>query len=412
MSGDGARRCAGFDESFGARRPVESGPGDSESMATVSQIIEAIQTGRKGLRLVRLPVERPQLAAAFLRERSRGVMDLIAHFWERLSATPPLARGDLHLVAATPADPARENLALAQLSPGAFSGAMLYVPKAHRADVLALDQPTAAAFAAYIGAASPANSAFSLTDFSGAQRGNGNGNGGSDAPAPATADSTAEPHAPNGSNGRAAIDFLTGDAQGVRWMTPLLLPAVHRRSPARELVNAVMQLPVEAECDPDPGVRLARDSDIPVLNRWRRQYKEERGILFDADMDAWVEHQRVFVYETASENPPAGAPVPPADHPPLPAPASTPRTIVAVAKIDLDLQSLVEIGGVYTFPEFRNRGFGGRIVRDLAWRIRQMNKTPTPAGGRTKRRRRCIFMSAPAGGKWADWRGSGSRVNR
>ena len=42
------------------------------------------------------------------------------------------------------------NININQLDCGTFTGAMLYVPKAHRADVLALDQPAAAAFAAYI----------------------------------------------------------------------------------------------------------------------------------------------------------------------------------------------------------------------------------------------------------------------
>ena len=55
------------------------------------------------LQLVRLPVEKPQVAVDFLHARSEGVMDLIAHFWERLSQTPPLQRPDLHLVAALPA---------------------------------------------------------------------------------------------------------------------------------------------------------------------------------------------------------------------------------------------------------------------------------------------------------------------
>ena len=95
------------------------------------------------------------------------------------------------------------------------------------------------------------------------------------------------------------IDFLSGAAEGIRWMTPLLLPLVHRRAPARELTNIVMQLPAAVACGADPHVRLARGSDIPTLNRWRRLYKEERGIHFDADMDALVHNQRVFVYDVA-----------------------------------------------------------------------------------------------------------------
>jgi GNAT superfamily N-acetyltransferase len=328
---------------------------------------------------VRLPVERPAAAVAFLRARSRGVMDLIAHFWERLAQTPPLQRPDLHLVAAvTGID---EHINMATVDPAAMCGAMLFVPKAHRADVLALDAAAAAAFAGYIShhaaraGAGPAAGGGTvppgaLAAFEGAEGGAGGGLAVEGPPVAtltltdlsaaarngAAADRTVVPAEPparvHAANGKVPIDFVTGDAAGVFWMTPLLLPLVHKRAPARKLVNVVMQLPAEVAVAMDPNVRLAQDADIPVLNRWRRQYKEERGILFDADMDAWVQHQRVFVYEVEKQ-------------------------VVAVAKVDLELHDLVEIGGVYTFPEFRKRGYGAGIVRDLACRIRQMGKTPT-----------------------------------
>jgi len=221
-------------------------------------------------------------------------------------------------------------------------------------------QSTPAAIAAATSAAVPAGSPgrLSLTDLSVPGR-----NGGGD-PTPMPAEPPAEK-----SPAKVPIDFLTGEAEGISWMVPLLLPLVHKRSPARQLVNVVMQLPDSVPLATETHVRLARESDIPVLNRWRRQYKDERGILFDADMDAWVQNQRVFVYELpgelASASPNGGGV------------ATATGTIVAVAKIDLDLASLVEIGGVYTFPEFRNHGYGAGIVRDVAARIRQAGKTPT-----------------------------------
>ncbi|HEY4329461.1 MAG TPA: hypothetical protein VGN88_06975, partial [Phycisphaerae bacterium] len=331
------------------------------------------------LQIVRIPVDKPQPAVAFLQARSRGVMDLIAHFWERLAHTPPLQRQDLHLVVAIPAMSINKNINMSILEDAQFSGAMLYVPKAHRADVMALDQAAAAAFAAYITqegpkvmrsegapsvpgildaaveetaaiatnvppttAAAPSSPAggvttLPLTDLSSPMR-----NGGADA---MTLPSEPPPPAMrHSSNGKVPIDFLTGDAQGIAWMTPLLLPIVHKRTPARQLVNVVMQLPVEIKTEPDPHVRFAQDVDVPMLNRWRRQYKEERGILFDADMDAWVENKRVFVYEL-----PESA----AKEEDGTAIATTSTHIVAVAKIDLELQHLMEIGGVYTFPEHR-----------------------------------------------------------
>jgi GNAT superfamily N-acetyltransferase len=241
---------------------------------------------------------------------------------------------------------------------------MLYVPKAHRADVLALDANTAAAFATYIRHQGPkavsaernepdatvpesndipptAAAHTPLTDFSILKA----------TPTPTNLPWDLPAKNTTATNGKIPIDFLTGPSDGIRWMTPLLLPAVHRKSPAREVVNVVMQLPSEVPCQSDPAVRVARESDIPILNRWRRQYKEERGILFDADLDAWVQTQRVFVYEHDKQ-------------------------VVAVAKFDLELPRLIEIGGVYTFPEHRTKGFGAKIVADLACRVRAAGKTP------------------------------------
>jgi ribosomal protein S18 acetylase RimI-like enzyme len=403
-----------------------------------------------GLRLVRLPVERPQPAVAFLRLRSRGVMDLIAHFWEGLAQTAPLQRGDLHLVAAAP-NTYNVDVNTNICEPGAFCGAMLYVPKAHRADVLALDQATAAAFASYIcrqgGVAPPeavgphvspysvstcdANAAVppgvemgepatvTVTDLSTTPRhgvpeqtvipaeppacqgtpGNGGGveangangiNGGTSAGGAGAGSAGggtagAVGSAPNGATGgtggtgggRVAIDFLTGAAEGIAWMTPLLLPLVRKRTPERQLINVVMQLPAEAVCGPNVHVRLARESDIPLLNRWRRLYKEERGIHFDADMDAMVQSQRVFVFELRDAVPGDSAASGAAYGGTGMAGGGGDGRVVSVAKFDLELAALVEIGGVYTFSEYRHRGYGAALVGDLAHRIRQAGKVPT-----------------------------------
>src|SRR5262249_16206815 len=132
-------------------------------------------------------------------------------------------------------------------------------------------------------------------------------------------------------DGKTAIDFLTGGAQGIQAMLPHLLPLVHRKAPARQLLHHVLPLPPPATATPDPLLRLPRAGDNATLNRWRTLYKQERGILFDADIEAWVQSGKVFVYDAD------GRPV-------------------AIAKFDLDLAHIVEIGGVFTFPEFRRRG--------------------------------------------------------
>jgi N-acetylglutamate synthase-like GNAT family acetyltransferase len=197
-------------------------------------------------------------------------------------------------------------------------GAILYVPKAYRADVFTLDDHAALDFANYIIAASrPAEPAAS----------------------------SRRPDA------RPAIEFLTGGAQAIATMSPPLLRQMARKTPAHEVVNIVMHLPPDAPAGRVPGVRQARESDVPALMRWRRLYREERGLVFDADVEALVRSQRVFVYDHEG-------------------------TVVAAAKLDIELATLVEIGGVYTFPSYRQRGYGGQIVRDLAARIRELGKTP------------------------------------
>ncbi|NNM86041.1 MAG: GNAT family N-acetyltransferase [Phycisphaerales bacterium] len=294
-------------------------------------------------RLTRLGLDQAAAAAELLRQRGGGALDMIAHFWERLAQTPPLARADLHLVVAYPAEGRAmckadggvedlSSLASARKSASAplganALGAMLYVPKAHRADILALTDSAADAFGEYI------------------QR----------IGQPITSDnSVPENMHPVGGGLRApaAINFITGNAEGVERLLPRMLAAVHRRAFARRVNNVVMRLPSEVDAPPMPNVREAKDGDEGTLNRWRKQYMEERGILFDADVDAWIDSRSVFVLEVDG-------------------------AVVACAKFDLVLPGMVEIGGVFVFPEFRRRGYGASLVGDLAGRIRKMGRVAT-----------------------------------
>lgn len=266
---------------------------------------------------VRVPLDRSKQAAEYLRSASGGVMSTLAHFWERLSLTPPLARDDLHLVVVT-----KKPSAPAGISFTSACGAMLYVPKAHRAEVLASTQETAEALCDYLQTWWDSN------------------------PVQKTAAVSAETPIPP-----LPINYLTGLAAGVTAMTPRLLSMLNRKAPARKTVNIMMTLPPDQPAPLCPKVRLARDGDEPALNRWRKLYNQERGILFDADISAWIDSRKVCVYEHNGE-------------------------IVAIAKFDLALTTTIEIGGVFTFPEYRKQGFGGELVYDMAARIRQMGKTP------------------------------------
>lgn len=274
-------------------------------------------SGVRTVATVRLTLDRSKQAADYLRSAGGGVMDTLAHFWERLALTPPLSRDDLHLILAGEVDGESAEINFINAC-----GAMLYVPKAHRADVLALSAASAEAMCNYLDkwwASSQVSKQGSI---------------------PAENIAAGIP-----------INYVTGVAEGIATMTPRLLSMVNRKAPARKSVNVMMTLPADRPAALCARVRLARDGDEPVLNRWRKLYNQERGILFDADVDAWIESRNVYVHETNG-------------------------LIVALAKFDLILPTTVEIGGVFTFPEYRKQGFGAELVNDLACRIRQMNKTP------------------------------------
>jgi predicted GNAT family acetyltransferase len=147
------------------------------------------------------------------------------------------------------------------------------------------------------------------------------------------------------------LQFLTGECGTIHSMLPQMLKLVRRRQPAKVLTNCVMILNENAFAKDRPHVRLARSEDESVLNRWRRLYSQERGILFEANILDGIRAGKIFVYEADGQ-------------------------ITSVAKFDIELPTHVEIGGVYTFPEMRERGFGRELMEGLAYRIRQQGKIP------------------------------------
>ncbi len=281
------------------------------------------------LDVARIGLDKAGRAAAFLRASGGGVMDLIAHFWDRLPQTPPLARNDLHLLVAWRPTDGSSPPGGPEIDFSTVSGAMLYVPKAHRADVLALNTEAAEAFSMYL---------------SGWERLFRAKEGRTEGAAGGNADKLPDYYIP--------INYIAGEATGVEAMLPHLLALVNKKAPARKTVNVVMQFPAENAVQRSERVRQAKNGDEVALNRWRKLYNQERGILFDADVDAWIGSGNVFVYELDKQ-------------------------VVGAAKFDLTLPNMVEIGGVFTFPDFRKRGIGAELVRDLVARIRAMGKSPS-----------------------------------
>ena len=297
--------------------PCTQGPGAAAGVNALAD------NAGSALQVTRLAVDQAGRAADFLRTRGGGVMDLLAHFWDRLAQTPPLLRDDVHLLLAGPG-----AAGTAGVDSASVLGAMLYVPKGHRADVFITDASAGRAFTSYLADWVQGQPRVERSE-----------------PPPAGAPETTVPAA-------LALNYVTGEAISVQQMLPGLLELVHRKNAAKQSVNVMMRLPPDRPVRRCAKVRAARDGDEAVLNKWRRLYRKERGILFEADVDAWIDTGNVFVYELEGQ-------------------------VAAVAKFDLMLRAIVEIGGVFTFPDFRRRGIGAELVSELAGRIRESGKTPS-----------------------------------
>ena len=267
----------------------------------------------------RIALAEAPAAANWMSHASGGVLQLLGHFWERLPQASKFTQPDFHLLAVMPEE--------APYSPvadwGVCRGVMLYVPHAHRAEVFGIDSDAAGHLSMYLAGWER------LLRNTEAIKG------------PITA-AEASP---------APLQFITGDAETIRVMLPQMLMLVRRRQPAKMVTNCVMVLDENATIREQSNVRPARADDEATLNRWRRLYSQERGILFEANIIDGIRAGNIFVYEVDGQ-------------------------VVSVAKLDIDLPTHVEIGGVYTFPEMRAHGYGTAIMEGLAFRIRQQGKIP------------------------------------
>jgi len=249
---------------------------------------------------------------------SGGGLLTLAHFWDHLPQASKFTQPDLHLVAVL-----RENQSFSPIGTWeTCRGVMLYVPHAHRAEVFAVDTIAAERLAMYLGG------------WERLLRGSSGDDG------PITDDVAPSP-----------LQFLTGDAATVAAMLPQMLKLVRRKSAVKTITNHVMALGPDVVVGEETHVRPARAEDEAALNRWRRLYSQERGILFDANVLDGVRAGKVFVYDAGG-------------------------AVASVAKWDIELPGHVEIGGVYTFPEHRSKGYARVLTEDLSFRIRKHCKTP------------------------------------
>lgn len=294
------------------------GDGSGDGVLTYSDMDTPVHD-KLSMCVRRISLAEAPAAANWMSRASGGVLQLLGHFWERLPQASKFTQPDFHLLAVLPEE--------APYSPvadwGVCRGVMLYVPHAHRAEVFSIDSDAAGHLSMYLAGWERLlrNTDVNLSPIT----------------------SSEASHAP--------LQFITGDSATIDNMLPPMLKLVRRRQPAKMVTNCVMVLDENARVAEQPNVRASHADDEATLNRWRRLYSQERGILFEANIIDGIRAGNIFVYEVDGQ-------------------------VASVAKLDIDLPTHVEIGGVYTFPEMRAHGYGTALMEGLAFRIRQQGKTP------------------------------------
>ncbi|HFG6921265.1 GNAT family N-acetyltransferase [Acinetobacter baumannii] len=84
--------------------------------------------------------------------------------------------------------------------------------------------------------------------------------------------------------------------------------------------------------------RLAEISDIARLNEYQHQYNKERSVNETPDWASLIQQEKIIVLEAEQQ-------------------------IVSVVRLGIETARLVSIGGTYTFPGYRRKGFAERILK-------------------------------------------------
>lgn len=90
--------------------------------------------------------------------------------------------------------------------------------------------------------------------------------------------------------------------------------------------------------------RLAELSDISRLNEYQHQYNKERSVNETPDWESLIQQQKIIVLEAEEQ-------------------------IVSVVRLGIETDRLVSIGGTYTFPAYRRKGFAERVLKFAVNRI-------------------------------------------
>lgn len=90
--------------------------------------------------------------------------------------------------------------------------------------------------------------------------------------------------------------------------------------------------------------RLAELSDIARLSEYQHQYNDERSVNEAPDWESLIQQEKIIVLEADDQ-------------------------IVSVVRLGIETDRLVSIGGTYTFPTYRRKGFAERVLQFAVNRI-------------------------------------------
>lgn len=90
--------------------------------------------------------------------------------------------------------------------------------------------------------------------------------------------------------------------------------------------------------------RLAELSYIARLNEYQHQYNNERSVNETPDWESLIQQEKIIVLEEDEQ-------------------------IVSIVRLGIETDRLVSIGGTYTFPAYRRKGFAERVLKFAVNRI-------------------------------------------
>lgn len=143
---------------------------------------------------------------------------------------------------------------------------------------------------------------------------------------------------------RDHVAKLSGEHQPLSWVfeDPDIAGLIRRDH--RELF--MVMRPYGHALTPDGNYRPAEVRDIPVLEAYARGYSKERAVEFHRDWRELVDRREVFVADSRPGEEPAG--------------------VAACVMKGARAGPFASLGGVYTFPPYRNRGYASQLVVNVA----------------------------------------------